>query len=119
MVFFVFFLSYPPLPINRPVDHAELSRHTKDLYKKNKLSEKSSTRLVADVHDKERVRVHLTFLKTMMESGVEVENLYRAVYFQHSSWIKEFVLYNTMRRDQARDEFEKSFFKLIINSQVN
>ena len=79
---------------------------------------KTNMRLIADVGDKYRVRLHISYLKSLLESGVKVQKLFRAVYLKQSPWIREFVLSNTKLRDQSRDAFEKSFFKLIINSQV-
>ena len=75
-------------------------------------------RLIADVGDISRVRLHISYLKSLLESGVKVQKLFRAVYFKQSAWISHFVLSNTKLRDESRDAFEKSFFKLIINSQV-
>ena len=74
--------------------------------------------MVADLKPKQRVQVHLLFLKSLVEAGMLVTELHRAVYFKQRAWIAPFVLENTKKRDCARDSFEKAFFKLIINSQV-
>lgn len=113
------FRNFPPLPINRPVEFAELSRHTKDLFHENSTSTtRENVRLVSDVRDIERVQLHIMYLKSIMKSGVRVKKLHRAAYFTQTSWIRDFVLFNTKRRNEAKDAFEKSFYKLIINSQV-
>ena len=36
--------------------------------------------------------------------------------FKQSDWLKSFVMFNTAKRMDAANEFEKAFFKLIINS---
>lgn len=74
--------------------------------------------MVADVRPKERVQIHIIFLKSLLEAGIEVTKIHRVVSFKQKCWIKPFVLENTALRDKARDSFEKSFYKLIINSQV-
>ncbi len=42
--------------------------------------------------------------------------LKRALPFQQKNWLKPYVDFNTGKRKQAKNEFEKMFFKLLINA---
>ena len=70
--------------------------------------------MIGDVRDVERCQLHILYLKSLMDIGIEVKELFRVVYFKASPWMRDFVLYNTKRRDEARDSFEKSFFNMNI-----
>ena len=45
-----------------------------------------------------------------------VQRIHGVLRFKQSDWLKSFVMFNTAKRMNAANEFEKSFFKLIINS---
>ena len=48
--------------------------------------------------------------------GMVVQRIHGVLRFKQSDWLKSFVMFNTAKRMNAANEFEKSFFKLIINS---
>ena len=37
------------------------------------------------------------------------------VKFKQSNWLKEYIEFNTKKRQESTDEFNKAFLKLIIN----
>ena len=45
-----------------------------------------------------------------------VKRVRRALKFKQSDWLKRFVVFNSEKMMNAANEFEKAFFKLIINS---
>ena len=38
--------------------------------------------------------------------------------FKQSNWIKNYIDFNTEKRKDAANDFEKDFFKLLINSSM-
>ena len=47
--------------------------------------------------------------------GVKIKNVHNIVCFNKKAWLKKYIDFNTEKR-QARNEFEKDFFRLMNNS---
>ena len=47
---------------------------------------------------------------------MELTKTHRALQFKQSDWMKKYIDFNTKTRMSATNDFEKYFFKLMINS---
>ena len=47
---------------------------------------------------------------------MRLKKIHRAVSFHQSSWLKTYVDFNSEKRKESKTAFEKSFFKLMVNS---
>lgn len=73
-------------------------------------------KLMATLHPKEKYVVHHSALIKYMELGVEVTKVHRVLRFWQKPWMRDYINLNTEARKQAKNDFEKTFYKLMNNS---
>ena len=60
--------------------------------------------------------VHIKELNQELKHGLKLKKVHRVIEFQQSKWMKAYIMLNTRLRKDAKNEFEKDFFKLMNNS---
>ena len=73
-------------------------------------------KLLTTSEDKKNYLVHISTLKQALNYGLELEKLHTAIQFRQEPWLKAYIDENTKLKQNAKNEFEKSFFKLMNNS---
>ena len=81
------------------------------------LSERNKVRkfnkLLFNVNDKKNYVVHIKALKQALNYGLIPKKVDRLFQFNQKAWLKPYINMNTKLRTEAKNDFEKDFFKLI------
>ena len=73
-------------------------------------------KLVCNLYDKNNNVVYIKSLKQALDRGQILKKVHRVIQFNQKAWLKEYIDLNTELRKQAKNDFEKVFFKLMNNS---
>ena len=73
-------------------------------------------KLIYNMEEKEKYVVHIKFLKQALNHGLVLKKLHRVIQFNQKNWLKPYIDMNTKFRKEAKNDFEKHFFKLMNNS---
>lgn len=73
-------------------------------------------KLMLTHYDRERYVVHGAMLKFMVQKGMVVTAIHRVMSFYQSAYFAPYIQYNSRRRQEANNEFERDFYKLKNNS---
>ena len=73
-------------------------------------------KLVCSIEDKEKYVIHIRALKQALNHGLLLKDVHRVIKFNQEAWLNPYIDMNTKLRKEAKNEFEKDFFKLMNNS---
>ena len=107
---------YPLAPEKLKVSKYMLSDYCLSIAEKYDVKVGDVAKLIPNLKDKSCYVLHYRTLQLYVSLGIVVEKIHRAMKFKQNDWLKSFVMFNTAKRMNAGNEFEKAFFKLIINS---
>ena len=71
---------------------------------------------VCNLQDKENYPVHVLALKQALNHGFKFKKIHSVIEFRQEYWLKPYIDMNTELRTNAKNNFEKDFFKLMNNS---
>ena len=55
-------------------------------------------------------------LNIYVKHGMKVEKVHNVISFKQSKWLAKYISFNTKKRNQAKNDFERDFYKLLNNS---
>ena len=73
-------------------------------------------KLVCNLYDKKNYVVHKRSLKQALNHGLILKKVHRVIQFNQEAWLKPYIDMNTELRKEAKNNFEKDFFKLMNNA---
>ena len=73
-------------------------------------------KLISNLGNKTNYVVHYRNLQLYLPLGVKLTKIHRVPKFKQSEWMKKCISFSTEKRMNAANNFEKDFFKLMINS---
>ena len=72
--------------------------------------------LIPNLSNKTKYVLYYRNLQLYLSLGIILTKIHRALQFKQSDWVKKYIDFNTEKRKNATNVFEKDFFKLMINS---
>ena len=107
---------YSLCPEKKIVKDDQLSQYQLKLKKKLNIKKDRVPKLICDLTDKKGYVTHLKSLKQDLKMGLKLIKVNRVTTFSQSNWLAKYINKNTNERKNAKNDFEKDFFKLMNNS---
>ena len=107
---------YPLCPEKVKGKYEMLNKYCKNIFDWYDIKVGGVKILIPNLYDKVRYVVHYKRLKYYLSLGIKLEKIHRILKFKQSNWLKVFTDFNTEKRKNSNDEFNKNLCKLINNS---
>ena len=117
---------YPLAPENLAISDFELSNYSKELWKELNPNSKHTNKklcnrikakkLIPTLKQKSKYILHYRNLQLCLNLGMEVTKIHRILEFYQRPWLKQYIEFNSQKRKEAMNDFEKDFFKLMNNA---
>ena len=78
--------------------------------------DKGVKKLIPNLRDKKNYVIHYRTLMQCLSLGMELTKIHRGIKFVESDFMKPYIHKNTKLRMEAKNNFEKDFFKLMNNA---
>ena len=72
--------------------------------------------MIPNLGNKTNYVVYYRNIQLYLSLGMKLKKIHRLLEFKQSDWMKKYIHFNTEKRMNAANNFEKHFFKLMINS---
>ena len=104
---------FPFTPVNKKINPENFNDYMNEIKPDTYVQ---SNKLICDWSDKENYLTHYRMLKFYIRHGMIVEKVHNIISFKQSKWLEKYINFNTQKRNEAVNDFEKDFYKLLNNA---
>ena len=104
---------FPFAPENKKINPDTFNDYMKEIKPDNYTSTK---KLICDWSDKKNYLVPYRMLKFYIRHGMIIDKVQNIISFRQSRWLEKYINFNTQKRNKAKNDFEKDFYKLFNNA---
>ena len=105
--------NFPFAPMNKKIDPDNFNDYMKEIKPDTYIQ---PSKLICDWSDKKNYLVHYRMLKFYLKHGMIVDKVHNIISFKQSKWLEKYISFNTQKRNQSANDFEKDFYKLLNNA---
>ena len=107
---------YPLAAEKMKVTKDMLSPYCKTIQEKFGVTIGQVAKLTPTLTEKKNYVLHYRNLQLYLSLGLKLKKVHRVLEFDQSSWLRQYIDFNTQKRAGAKNAFEEDFFKLMNNS---
>ena len=105
--------NFPFAPVNKKNNPDNFNDYMKEIKPDTYIQ---TSKLICDWSDKKNYLVHYRMLKFYVRHGMIVDKVNEIISFKQSRWLEKYINFNTQKRNQKVNDFEKDFYKLLNNA---
>ena len=106
---------YPLAPEKLAVSSYMLSKYCKEIADKYGIKVGDVKKLIPNLGNKTEYVLHYRSLQLYLSLGMKLTKIHRVLKYKQSDWMKKCIDFNTEKRKNATNDFDKDFFKKMIN----
>ena len=105
--------NFPFAPANKKINPDDFSDYIKE---SQPITYNQIKKLICEWSDKKIYLIHYRMLEFYVRHGMIVDEVHTVISFKQSKWLEKYIGFNTQKRNQAVNDFEKDFYKLLNNA---